>query len=375
MKKICLVHPNLEKGGAETQILQNVEFLSLHGSLSVILFDDPSGVLPSLSKRFPLVKFYCVGRRTGLLRGVHLLLRVTAFIREVKPNILISFLVHANLICLLAGKFCRTQKIIWGLRTSAFSLTEFGLKGACAHLLSITFSPMVDCLIANNEKGLQQFLTSGARPKRYITIPNGVDSKRFSPCSERGANQRRQLGISDNAIVVGIVARLVPWKGYDNLLRSIAEIRLTNPHLKLLCVGGGLPAYTRSCQELTHNLSIQAHVTWAGCQEAVDDFLDMMDIFVLPSISGEGFSNALTEAMAKQLPCVVTDIGDSKTILDRCGLVVPPDDTDQLTIALRYLISDSTLRRALGVRARKRVMSEYSIEACHTNLYNALFVD
>jgi glycosyltransferase involved in cell wall biosynthesis len=373
-KKLCLVHPTFEKGGAETQILQNLGFFSSNSSLSVILFDDPTDTISSLSAKFPLIKFYTLKKSTGLFGNIRFLWNAISLIKAISPNIIISYLIHANLLCLLAGRLSGAERIIWGLRTSTFSLTEFGLKGAILNFFSIIFSRSVDCLIANNEAGLQQFLSSGARPKRVFTIPNGIDVERYTPSLQERKRCRDEFAISDQAIVIGTVARVVPWKGYETLLKAFATVATSTPGIRLVCVGTGSSVLTHSYRDLTSRLGITDNVIWAGRQEAVGSFLDLMDIFVLPSTSGEGFSNALAEAMAKELPCIATDVGDSKSIVSDCGIVISPERSDQLADALHRLIFAPDLRNSLGAQARLRMIDQYSIEACQRRFFEAIFL-
>ena len=182
-----------------------------------------------------------------------------------------------------------------------------------------------------------------------VTIPNGVDTAVFCPHA-REAQQ--------STVVILCVARLIERKGQHHLLRAFAELRKTSTSLlQLLLVGTG-DAH-RALLSLAEELGVVKDVTFAGFvpREDMPAVYRKADIFVLPS-AHEGMSIALLEAMASGLPVIVTDTGGTTELVTcgRNGEIVPWGDTRALSKALRTMINDRSMREAMGVENRERVL-------------------
>ena len=123
-------------------------------------------------------------------------------------------------------------------------------------------------------------------------------------------------------------------------------------------------------------LGITSHVTIIQGGSNVQPYLNLADIFVLPSL-GEGISNSLLEAMASGLACVATNVGGSAEVLagGACGVLVSPNDVEQLADAIIRLVSNPNEMKRLGMLARQRVVDHYSLDAVgeqYIELYSRL---
>lgn len=184
-------------------------------------------------------------------------------------------------------------------------------------------------------------------------IANGVDTRQFQPATvDQRAVLRGRLGLAPTDLVVGTVGSLVPVKRHNLLLDAFAAISAETPGLRLLIVGEGPMRDT--LWERAAAMGLQERVRFLGHRDDVHQILPALDMYVCTSDS-EGQSNALLEALASGLPVVSTDVGDHAAILrsSQAGLVVPIGDADALTLALRQLIADESLRRSLGEKARR----------------------
>ncbi len=220
-----------------------------------------------------------------------------------------------------------------------------------------------------------QYKNLGAQPKRAVTIPNGIDTERFKPSRSQGIELRRELGIGKEQIVIGIVARLVPWKGYEVFLQAAAIVTENRNNVVFVCVGKGELRFETYCRNLVSSLGLQSSIHWLGDRHDVEKILNGIDIFVLSSTSGEGFSNALCEAMAVARPVIVTDVGDSKDIVQKQGIVVAPNDHTALAEAITTALDDPQWRTQIGLKARQRIIESYSVSNCSerfTKLLNDL---
>jgi glycosyltransferase involved in cell wall biosynthesis len=132
------------------------------------------------------------------------------------------------------------------------------------------------------------------------------------------------------APVVGIAARLDPMKGYEVFLRAAALACEAVPELRLVAAGDGPPAYAQALRSLAAELRLGERIVWLGQVANITAFYAAIDVATSSSLFGEGFSNAVAEAMACGVPCVVTDVGDAARVVGPAGTVVPANSPDAL---------------------------------------------
>lgn len=223
-----------------------------------------------------------------------------------------------------------------------------------------------DCVVALNKQVSGELLEIGVWPERIVHIPNGVEIERIQPKADYG------LGSEVTVIFLG---RLHPQKGIDVLLSAFKQVRekLSQFSWRLMLVGEGTrrPQY----EAMADQLSIGPWVEFRGQVADPYPLLGQSDIFVLPSRS-EGMSNALLEAMAHGLPCIVTDIDGNHDAIqhNQNGLLMGLDDVQVLTDAIASLATDQKLRERLGQEAVRTVRDRYSLDSI-ADQYTALYAD
>lgn len=193
------------------------------------------------------------------------------------------------------------------------------------------------------------------------TVPFGNDLAPFAHTPERdraAAEVRRRYGTP----LIVFVGRLVTYKGLDVLLHAMPEVPA-----RLLLVGSG-PEEAR-LRALAAQLGLTERVTFTGRVDAADlpGLAAAADVGVLPSVTrAEAFGLSMVEMMACGVPMVCTEVGTGTSFVNRheeTGLVVPPGDPDSLAAALRRLLADEPLRRAMGEKARARAHEKFTFEA------------
>jgi len=164
---------------------------------------------------------------------------------------------------------------------------------------------------------------------------------------------REELGIPQDAPVVGTVANFKAHKGYPTLLRAALWARREIPDVRFLFVGQG-PLESEIRQQV-RQLALDETVVFAGFREDVPRVAAEFDAFVLAS-KYEGLSIALIEALSLGKPAVVTDAGGLTEVVahEKQGLVVPPDNPSALAEAIVRILGDPSLRQRLGDAARVR---------------------
>jgi glycosyltransferase involved in cell wall biosynthesis len=210
-----------------------------------------------------------------------------------------------------------------------------------------------DAFLCLNERAREEAVALGVKPRRCHVVPNGIDVARFAAVIPSAADDRRR---------VLSVARLVPQKGLDVLLKALPVVREAMGDVTLTLLGEG-PERAR-LGLLAEELGVADGVRFGGVVTDVAPYFSVADVFVLPS-RFEGLPLALLEAMAAGLPVVATAVDGNVDVVRNGmdGLVVPPDDPVALASALIEVLSKPDLALRLGAAARRRVAELYDVES------------
>ena len=277
-------------------------------------------------------------RKTGRWDALPFLARVRRAISDFRPDVVYSFLGGAQTSSPQRWGPMRRWRMVWSIRASDMDLTKYDWLQRLASLVERRLAGRADvAAIAIPRSGKESYAIAKGFP-RAITevVPNGIDTARFRPDPSLRKDQRGRLNIVDGQIVVGVLARLDPMKGDEVLLQAAPEVMIKRPQIVFLCVGDG-PDATR-LKRLAADLGVEGQVRFPGATQNPVAALNAFDLGCSPSEFGEGFSNAIAEAMACGVPCVVTDVGDLKFIVGENGRVVAHPIRVRLTSAILELV-------------------------------------
>lgn len=192
---------------------------------------------------------------------------------------------------------------------------------------------------------------------RVETLYNGLDLSRWSTVTRAAVDPQLPL-----IVTVGNIRRV---KGHDVFLRAAAIVVSKFPRARFSIAGEVLDAeFFAELQGLAQQLGIAQQVSFPGGVTDLPSFFRGAGLFVLPSRS-EGFSNAIIEAMAAELPVVATDVGgNAEAVVDgTTGRIVPPEDVDALAAAMLELLENPERARAMAEAGRGRVKERFTTEA------------
>ena len=276
--------------------------------------------------------------------------RLAKLIQDEKPDVVHSWMYHADLICLLALKVSgrrRQTRLYWSLRCSDLDLRCYGLVTRLTVATCARLSKWPDGIIANAKSGRAAHRELGYWPRAFNVIENGIDTDRFCPNAKAGATIRETLGIASDMPVVAFPARLDPMKDHQNFLAAFARL----PHVCALAIGEG-----------TETLPKQPRLYRLGRRDDMPELLAACDVVVSSSAFGEGFSNAIGEGMATELIPVATDVGDARRIIGDTGVVVPPRVPELLATAIASVLAQpETAQTRSRRRARNRIVENFSL--------------
>ena len=211
------------------------------------------------------------------------------------------------------------------------------------------------------------------RPDRIMTIVNGVRTNRFIDDPGHRRRKRAELGLADDAFVVGAVAVLSEQKGITYLVRAARLVAEQCPRVRFLIVGGG--PLEQKLREEAAALGVSANVHFTGWRNDVADIFPALDVWVMSSL-WEAMPLALLEGMASRLPIVVTEVGDNRQVVGNgsAGVLVPPGSAEAIAAAVLRLGREESTKAALADAAYRRFQTEYSISrmvAAYEAVYEA----
>jgi len=213
-------------------------------------------------------------------------------------------------------------------------------------------------VIVNSEAGKADLLRRHFPARRLHVVANGIDVDVHRRDRSARIAMRAELGAAADDLVIGRVGRLHAVKGNEYLLDALALLRDRGRPFVAVFVGDGelgAPLRRRAAR-----LGLEEHVRWISPRPELSGLYSAFDVLVSCSIS-EGMPNVVVEAMAYEVPCVVTDVGDSAAIVGTTGAVVPPGNARALADALQALARDLD-DPARGRMARRRVIDCYAVD-------------
>jgi len=357
--RLLLSIPSLEAGGAERQFAALACGLAARGHEVLAVTLGRGGALAASLGRARLIE---LGKRSRL-DNARVALALAGVIRRESPQIHYAFLPSCCVLGALLTPLFPAARLVFGVR--ATNVAGLGRAGRLLHWLQARLSARAALVIANSEAGRADCLGRGFPAGRTVVAPNGIDTRRFRPDKALGAELRAQWGCGPGAPLVGLVARLDPMKDHATFLDAAALLAGQRPEARFVCVGGGPGEYAAGLRAKAEGLGLAGRLVWAGGRQDMERVYNALDILCLSSAHGEGFPNALGEAMACGVPCVTTDVGDAALVVGGAGLCVAPGRPEELAAALGALLmrlADTGEADAMGEACRARMETAYGVD-------------
>jgi glycosyltransferase involved in cell wall biosynthesis len=298
-----------------------------------------------------------------------LLWRLRRTLRRIKPDIVHTHLVHADLFGYTAAKLARVAGVV----TSRHLDDAFRYRSRWRRINRRLWR-MIDGGIAISAAMRQFALDIEEAPADKVDIVRyGMEYKWLSDDDINSARQqlRAELSLPTDAQLLGMACRLVEQKGIPYALEALRRIRSDFPRAHLVIAGDGEKA--GELRRLASKLGIADRVCWLGWRADAAELMAAFDIFLLPSLN-EGFGLVLLEAMSRRVPIVASAVGAIPEIVvdGETGILVEARKVDQLAAAMARLLKDRALRKYMGLLGAARLEEHFNIETMvdgHIALY------
>lgn len=354
-----MIITGLNTGGAEVMLLKLLERLDKRFSPHVISLSDVGAI--GLRIEALGIPVESLGMRRGVLHP-GLFFRLVGRLKELKPDLVHTWMYHADLLGGLAGRMAGVPAVAWGIRCSNLDrdktkLSTLAVVGMCAKLSRWVPDRILSC----STVAQQPHIGRGYASEKWVVVPNGFDLTLFHPDPASRTSVRLELKIEDDAPLVGLIGRYDPFKNHAGFLKAAGILHEALPDVHFLLAGKGVDVENGELMHMIKSAGLQRTTHLLGLRNDVPRLMAALDLFASSSY-GEAFPNVLGEAMASGVPCAVTDVGDSAYIVGDAGRVVPAGDMVGLAAALEAILSLPLSERvALRNRARARVAERFEI--------------
>jgi glycosyltransferase involved in cell wall biosynthesis len=286
--------------------------------------------------------------------------RLAQTIRRFKPHVVHAHHPRAHALALLASLFATVPNLVVSRRVS-FRLKKWNIFSQWKYR-----SKKIRTFVAVSEDIRRVLIDGGVGPEKVTVIHSGVDVQRFSP-RPAADDLRRGLRLPADRPVVGNLTHFSWWKGQTVFLDAAKLLLDAGVSAHFLLAGKETDG--SEAREKVRALGIGAQVTLAGFRTDVPEILSLLNVSVLSSLAGEGFSGVLREAMCMGVPVVATDVGgNSELVKDgKTGRLVPPGDAGALAAAIRHVLADHAQAQDMARAAQENVTSHYSLESMVEN--------
>ncbi len=360
MKVLFLVR-DLAVGGSQRQLAVLAAGLARHGHDVAVAVLYTGGPLEGLLGDGG-VRLLSIGKASRWDVMAPLVRLRQLFLSE-RPDLIYAFLpMQTTLAALLLPARLET-KLVFGLRAGGMQLRHYDALNALTYRSEAWLSRRADLIIANARAVRVDAIARGLPADRIVVVPNGIDTDLMQPDKEAGRALRRTWGVSDEAFVIGCVARLDPMKDHANFLTAAAQLARKDSGVHFVCVGHGPAAYRSELMRQASSFALEGRVLWADEVGDMKAVYNAFDIATLASAFGEGFPNVVGEAMACGVPVAATDVGDVRAIVGAFGEVVPPGNPDLLCAAWRSLRQRLAHDPGLRESVRAAIVADYSLAA------------
>jgi len=360
-RRIVHIITGLSRGGAEAILYRLVSATRERWDVAVISLTD-DGYFGERLRALGIEVLCC--RMKPAIQVLPGFLRLLRFLRRLRPQVVQTWMYHADLFGGLAARLLGLRSIVWGIRNLHLYQGRVSRSARAAAVLCARLSRRVPRLIIScSALAAAEHRRRGYAGDRMVVIPNGYDCGQLRRDTAAGERLRSAWAALPPVFLLGMVARWDPLKDHANLLAALQMLLRTDPRVRCVLVGPGMDAGNGPLQALLRRYDLHSHVVLAGARDDIAAVMSALDVHVLPSIS-EAFPNVVAEAMACGTPCVVTDVGDAAAIVGDTGWCVPSSDPAALCAALRAARVRLAGSDAQSLRdaCRARIVRDYNGE-------------
>ncbi len=357
--KLVHIITGLGDGGAELTLFKICKYDTIN--MHIVISLKGPGKYFSLLKKLG-IKVFCLNMSFFSIHKFFFLLKL---IRSLEPDVIQTWLVHADFLGGIAARLSGIKNIIWNVRYSNIETGKAKLTTILIIKLLSKLSYVIPQLIVIvSKKAKRIYELKGYDKQKLKFIPNGYDLSILKIDKIQKINFRKSVNLKKKIPIIGNVARYDLQKDHLNLLQALSIIRSKNIDFICVLVGSNINQNNINLLSDIKKLKLSNNVKLLGRKNNISEVMNGLDIHVLSSSYGEGFPNVLAESMACGTPCITTDVGDSALIVGKTGWVVPPRNKIKLAEAIEKALLEvgSANWNKRCTKARLKIKEKFNID-------------
>ena len=367
--KVVHIITSLEDGGAEAALYR----LCIHDHTAehVVISLKDWGKYGDLLHNSD-IEVHCLNMSAGRLSFLSLF-KLHKKLRQLRPDIVQTWMYHANLIGGMIAFLAGIKNIYWGIHNTMLDKhfskrATIWINKLCA-LLSYWIPKKIVCCA---QSAVKVHSIMGYKSSKMITVVNGYEIQKFRYDSKSAAMLASELSLPSGLPILGMVARFDPQKDHFGLLKALQHVKRKTDNFKFLLIGRGLHNQNFSLTQEINKLGLQDNFLLLGQRQDIPSIMSLIDIHILSSRS-EAFPNVLAEAMACETPCITTDVGDAALIVSDTGWVVPSQNSQALANSILTALAEKEHNQEAWhqrkQRCRQRIIESFSIKSMIENYH------
>jgi len=371
MIKILHVISSLNDGGAEgvmTRLATNKDKEFKHFVIALKEGGKYSSILESSNVD---VKVFSISNIASAI--IHLP-RLAIYIYKISPDIVQTWMYHADVIGGILAKILGIKSVIWNVRSGEFHPGQKLSTKIFIKLSSLLSGSIPSKVVSCSKRAIQIHKEIGYSHKFHL-IDNGVDKSVFMQNDRKRSAFRDEFKIDKSCVLFGTVARFDPQKDHKKLLKAVSLIN-NRRDFKLVLVGRGMDRGNIDLMGWIKKYRLGDIVILAGQRKDIDVVMCGLDFLILPSLYGEAFPNVVIEAMSVGTPAIVTDVGDSERIVNDLGWVVSPYSSKELCTTIKsaadLVASNYPQYKEMSIACIENIDRNYTLNVMN-NKYHTLW--
>lgn len=358
--RIAYVISGLPVGGAEIMLFKLLQRLDLNTFDPLVVSLTTIGQIGEKIQRLGIPV-----KSLGMTKGfsdIFNFLQLIKLLKKNKTDLVHTWMYHADFLGGLAAFLAGNVPVVWGVRNTNLDRDKTSRSMRVFSILNAMLSDFLPSgILFNSKMSMQAHIERGYSASKMAIIPNGFDVDIFKPDELARKSFRSELGVNEDAPLVGIVGRYDPLKNHEGFIEAASLVVKNCPSARFVMVGKGLDPANQNLNALSERLGVIEHIHFLGARNDLPRVMAGFDLLVSTSY-GEAFPNVIGEAMLCGVPCIVTDVGDCAWIVSDAGRIVQSGDMKGLADQIISLIDLPKSRlKSLGAAARERIVENFEI--------------
>ena len=356
--RILFVIRSLNRGGAELQLVLLATEMAKQGiHVEIATFYNDNALTEVLTKHEVNLISLSKKSRWDMLSP---LLELVKVLKSQKTVVLFSFMTSANIVAILLKLITPKQRVIIGIRASNMSEGNYDAFTHFTIWVESQLMRFADAVIFNSYAAAGHYQRSIKSAKSFV-IHNAIDTEKFLIPSKKNFTLRKKFSIAPETKIIGVVARIDPMKGFQNLFLAAYHLLSYRQDFIFLCIANGTEVLKSSIKHRCKMIGVADHFIFLDQTENLEFFYPQLDLLTLSSSFGEGLPNVIVEAMACGTKCVATDVGDvNKIIFDETAIVAPNKPIELAHAINKHL--DKPSKKTDKQRLRNHVAKNFSVD-------------